>query len=293
MTSAKQMQTTAARLIRWPGTPELRRKTKTEKIVLYIARLGWATTSLVNYYMSQSSQAWPKQLEDQGLLYRQKIIIGSQTKSRTKANGRIATILLLTDAGQRLARKLDSRLEKRIAMPSLNQARHDLIAFWAATHAVKERWDCMLVADKLQIWSDQVMRTFIHDSDIRPDASVYRSKDSEEGEKFEVILNIEVERSKKKSGLEEYKFMKKMKRYSNDSARETLVVCETEGRAKAIVELLERAEIQGIKDYYYNESAQTWWPRDFDDPIRFRCRAIVVLWNMENHEMTLVKYHNL
>jgi hypothetical protein len=285
MTSARQQQTEKARAARWPGTFEKRREDRTDKIILYIARLGWATTALVNYYLGQTSQTWPKQLEDGGLLYRQRIVIGNQTKSRTQANGRIATILLLTDAGQRRARQLDSRLGKRIALPSLIQARHDLIANWAATKTYVDTWE--LREYEIEIFADQVLRTIVHDADVRPDAVILHTNES--GKSWPKA-RIEVERSKKKTGLEEYKFLQKLEKYSIDKRCETIIVCETQGRADAIVELLERAQSRGLKSYYYNNEAGTWWEEDATE--RFKCRAIVALFNLDTQDFIWSHYHN-
>lgn len=279
----RQRQMARARNARWHGTVESRWKKKTETIILFIARLGWATTELVNYYLCQGSQAWPARLQNEGLLFRQKIIIGHQTKHRTKSNGSVATILLLTDAGQRLARSLDGRIGKRILMPSMGQARHDLIAFWTAVYAVRERWDLRDRSNELEIWSDQVMRGFIADADVRPDSSIYENE--------EPIIHIEVERSKKKTGLEEFKFVRKLRKYTVNKGIETLIITETEGRAKAVIELLNRAETEGVEDHYFNEATRTWFP--LKDNKRFRVKALIAIWDHDQKDFTFGHTHNL
>jgi len=278
-------QTEAARQARWPGTVAERKQEKTDRILLTIAGFGWATLELVNYYLCQSSQAWPAELEKRGLLFRQKIIVGAQTKSRTQGNGHVMTILLLSDAGQRRVRYLNDRIGNRIRMPSMGQARHDLLAFWAAAFAITERTDMMQTREELEIYSDQVMRSFREpyrtDETYRPDASVYRDGSP--------ILHIEVERSKKKTGREEYVFLRKLRRYTREGV-ETLIVTESQARATSILELLRRAETTGVEKYYQNDETKCWF--ETGEMVRYRISSMVAIWDHESKTFTHGFPHN-
>ena len=75
----QQSQTAAACLARWPGSSHERWAAKRDSILVFIARLGWATRELVNYYFCQTLQSWPARMESEGLLYRQKVVIGDKT----------------------------------------------------------------------------------------------------------------------------------------------------------------------------------------------------------------------
>ena len=56
-------QTANAREARWPGGHsgiKGRWETKRDEIIIFIARIGWATSDLVNYYLGQKSKTWLK-----------------------------------------------------------------------------------------------------------------------------------------------------------------------------------------------------------------------------------------
>ena len=164
-------QTKSARMARWGSkSPADRWVEKRDKIILFIGRVGWSTEELTNYYLGQTRREWVKKLTDEGWAYRQKTIIGDKTVSRNQPIGSVATIILLTEKGQKQARKLDARIGKRISQPNQQQTRHDLIALWVAVYVVRERTDFYIYRDGIEIWSDQVMRGFLKSTHhlIRP-----------------------------------------------------------------------------------------------------------------------------
>lgn len=280
--TTQQLRTVKARTARWEGTVESRWENRRDKIILFIAKLGWSTRELTNFSLGLTGQTWPKKMEEQGFVYRQKIILADATISRKSSTGAVTTILLLSDAGHKRAQLLDGKFGKRVGRPSLPQARHDLISFWAAVFCMRERTDLMQRQDSLSIWSDQVLRGLNKyafrgryiDAEFRPDATIICSKT------YEPIINVEVERSRKKSGLEEYIFLRKLEAYAKDEGLETLIVTESKARTENILSLIANAKNQGIPAYYFNPTAKTWLPVK-DGIEKFKTRVTVGQWDHE------------
>lgn len=102
---------------------------------------------------------WIKKMSDEGWLFLEKTIIGDKTVTRNKPNGKVASIALLSEKGQKHARKLDDRIGKRISRPNQQQSRHALIVARVAIYLINGRSDLQVRSrDYFEIWSDQVLR---------------------------------------------------------------------------------------------------------------------------------------
>jgi|GEM_PF-3459985 len=290
---ATRYQTEAARKARWPGSEQERWAEKRDKIILFIARIGWGTVELTNYFLRQSSRDWVKRMTDEGWLFLEKAIIGDKTVSRNKPNGRVATIVLLSEKGQKHARHFDPRVGKRISRANQQQARHDLIALWSAVYVTREKTDLLIHGESLQIWSDQVMRGFIKDARKRPDITIFSDgTDHKYADDPVALFNIEVERRQKKPGLPEYEFLSKLEKYCQEEI-ETLIVVETESRVKSLADLFFKAEKIGLHEYYQNAYTGKWWPQPEGHLEKFKVSVMIGIWDHATKKFTDAIAHNL
>lgn len=286
-------QTAAARQARWPGSKAERWGKKRDRIILFIARIGWGTVELTNYFLRQSSRNWVKRMHEEGWLFLEKVIIGDKTVSRNKPNGKVASIILLSEQGQKHARGLDPRIGKRISRSNQQQSRHDLIAAWSAIFLINERSDLAFRSRKhLEIWSDQVLRGFKNEQN-RPDISIIYNQENVDTPEIQIPqINIEVERRQKKIGWPEYEFLMKLENYRLDDV-ETLIVVETEARAKSLAELFFRSEKIGIQEYFFNDCNKKWWPKPVGFLKKFIVSAKIGVWDHSQKTFTDAFSHNL
>src|SRR5450830_891003 len=209
----KKAKTIAAVEARWgAGTPEERWAEKVTTVVSFIARLGWATVELVNFYLDQSKRDWPTKMVTQGWLISKKAII----------NDKPATILVLTYKAHQLAKNLHPFIGRRIEKEVSRQSGHDFIATWVTLKALKARYGLNKVKERYTIWADRVMRGFFDNEFARPDISIYEQDIPK--------INIEVERTRKRTEFEKYQFLKKLKNYSEKGIK-TIVVFESREKA--------------------------------------------------------------
>jgi hypothetical protein len=285
-------QTKSAREARWGNkSPADRWVEKRDKIILFIGRVGWSTEELTNYYLGQTRREWVKKLTDEGWAYRQKTIIGDKTVSRNQPIGSVATIILLTEKGQKQARKLDARIGKRISQANQQQTRHDLIAMWVAVYVVKERTDYYIYRDGIEIWSDQVMRGFQKSEKNRPDISILFTDHDVEDAQSTVLLNIEVERRAKKTGYAQYEFLSKLENYRINEI-ETLIVTESVSKVKSLAEFFWQSQTIGVQQYFYNEHNKKWWPMADGINEKFIVSAMIGVWDQASKRFTTAFSHN-
>jgi hypothetical protein len=256
------------------GSPEERWQRKIEIIILLIARLGWASVELVNYYLQQVKRDWPKCSVDQGWLISKKGII----------DDKVATILVLTHKAQSTARKLDNRLGKRIDKEISRQSRHDLVAAWSAIWFINNCYQFKFGRDQLEIWADRILRGFIHDEQNRPDISINYGETT--------LLNVEVERTRKTNDEEHYFFLKKLQNYRNNDI-DTIIVFERISQAEKFIDQLKLAENFGINSWRRNSHTNKNYEVKNDDREIILLSLMIGIWNHQNKNFDQFIFHNL
>lgn len=287
---ARLSQTAAARAARWPGgatAKEDRWRKKHAEIVLFVARLGWATSELVNAYLRQKSLDWLKNMQEARLISLDKIILGDATVSRNLPNGRVATVIFLTEKGHRLAKTLDEKIRKRIARVNNQQTRHDLIAAWAAVKIINDRPDLALVdRDDIAIWSDQVLRQRLNKKIPRPDIAVmFRSPDLKD-------IAIEVERHAKKLGWPQFEFCLKLENFYVAADWRICVIVENLLKAETLSKFFLRAENPGLPLMIYSEFDKKWIETSPLALREFDLRLSLLVWDHEKKSFTDQFLHN-
>jgi hypothetical protein len=262
----KKPKTIAAIEARWGvGTPEERWAEKVTTVVSFIARLGWATVELVNFYLEQSKRDWPTKMVDQGWLISKKAII----------NDKPATILVLTYKAHQLAKNQHPFIGRRIEKEVSRQSGHDFIATWVTLKALKARYGLTKVKERYTIWADRVMRGFLDNEFARPDISIY--------EQDMPKINIEVERTRKRTDFEKYQFLKKLKNYSEKGIK-TIVVFESREKAVRFAREVQDAAM-GVTPWIYS-NAWNKWILSKDDVEIFNVRVLILIWDYDQKSIT-------
>lgn len=262
----KKPKTAAAIEARWGvGTPEERWAEKVRMVVSFIARLGWATVELVNFYLEQSKRDWPKKMVNQGWLISKKAII----------NDKPATILVLTYKAHKLAKGLHPFLGRRIEKEVSRQSGHDFIATWVTLKALKARFGLAKVKERYTIWADRVMRGFLDNEFARPDISIY--------EQSAPKLNIEVERTRKRTEFEKYQFLKKLVNYDERGIK-TIVVFESREKAVRFAKEVQDAAM-GVTPWIYSNAWNKWVLNKGDIEI-FDVRLLILIWDYDEKVIT-------
>ena len=261
--SIKKPRTAAAIATRWGiRTPEQRWYIKVTSIINFVALLGWATVEMVNYYLDQSKRDWPaKMVQEKWLISKLALI-----------DGRPATILVLTHKAQRAVRESHPSIGRRIDKEASRQSRHDFIASWVALWLLKTRQDLKIEQGKITIWADRVLRGFMQDESTRPDISMMIDG--------EVLLNIEVERTRKTNALENYQFFKKLEHFKNDGI-ETFIVFERRAQALKFIEELQRAKHYGLTPWFRNAESRKWYEVKNHEREIFHLEIFIGVWNYD------------
>lgn len=262
----KKQRTIAATEARFGvGTPEERWTKKIMEVVSFIARLGWATVELVNFYLDQSKRDWPTKMVNQGWLISKKAII----------NDKPATILVLTYKAHQLAKGLHTFIGRRIEKEVSRQSGHDFIATWVTLTALRARFGLTKVKERYTIWADRVMRGFLDNEFARPDISIYEQDIPK--------LNIEVERTRKRTEFEKYQFLKKLKSYSEKGIK-TIVVFESREKAVRFTREVQDAAM-GVTPWIYS-NAWNKWIMSKDDIEVFNVRVLILIWDYDKKIIT-------
>lgn len=245
-------QTKAAREARWPGGTAASLERWAEKkndILVFIGRLGWSTSAMICAYLRSANRDWVKKLLDERMISLQKVIVAGEKITREMEPGSVATVIVLTEKGHIFARNLDTEIGKRISAPNRQQVRHDLIAAWAAVELVSRDAYHHIPHDELEIWSDQVRRQYLKNTDSRPDVLIRLLSHSVKD------VAIEVERRPKKSGWPEVSFAKKIEAF--EESHTVFVVVENEEKASELREFVFKIADRGLPRYYSHDQ-KTW-----------------------------------
>ncbi|WP_296002249.1 hypothetical protein [Rugamonas sp.] len=270
--SIKQPRTAAAIAARWGlGTPEQRWQLKINSVIQFVARLGWATVEMVNYHLDQSKRDWVAQMVHEKWFISKLAII----------DDRPATILVLTHKAQRTVKQVYPFIGRRIDREASRQSRHDFIASWAALWLLKNRHDLKIRQSKLEIWTDRVMRGFIYDEYTRPDISIM-SDDN-------VLLNIEVERTRKSSAQENYQFFKKLE-YFERNGIENFLVFESRKLAARFSEEMQRAKHFGLTPWFRDVNSKRWCELRNHEREIFDLKIVISIWDYDKKIITDIFY---
>lgn len=266
------LKTSAAIAARWGHrTPEQRWQLKVNEVIQFVARLGWATVEMVNFHLNQSKRDWVAKMVSEKWLISKLAII----------DDRPATILVLTYKAHRTIKELYPFIGRRIDREASRQSRHDFIATWAALWLLKTRHDFKVEQGKLEIWSDRVMRGFIHDEATRPDISIILDE--------EVLLNIEIERTRKSSAQENYQFFKKL-RYFQENEIETFVIFENRPLASRFVEEMQRAKHFGLTPWFRADKSKQWCELKNNEREIFDLKIMLGIWDYDKKNVSEVFY---
>ena len=268
------LKTAAAIIERWGYlTPEQRWEDKKQSIVLFIARLGWSTVEMTNYFLFQSKRDWVTKMINENLLVSKVIVIDEHP----------AYILVLTRKGQILAKSLDGRIGRRINKEVTRQARHDLIAGWVATWFLNSRHDFKIERAYVEMWSDRILRRLYPKDKGWPDIAMQAHGD--------IMLHIEIERTRKTKPEEHYHFLKKLERYQQNGI-ETIVVFEKLTQANLFVDDLNRAEHFGVNSWIENADTKKWYELKRGDREIIELQLMIGIWDHQSKKMINVIYHN-
>lgn len=265
-------KTSAAIAARWGyRSPEQRWQLKVDEVIQFISRIGWATVEMVNFHLNQSKRDWvAKMVREKWLISKLAII-----------DNRPATILVLTYKAQRTIKLLYPFIGRRIDREASRQSRHDFIATWAALWLLKTRHDFKIEQGKLEIWADRVMRGFIHDEATRPDVSIMLDG--------EVLLNIEIERTRKSSALENYQFFKKLL-YFQKNEIETFVIFEDRMLARRFVEEMQRAKHFGLTPWFREDKSKSWRTLNNCHREIFDLKIMIGIWDYPKKNVSEIFY---
>lgn len=287
---ARMAQTAAARAARWPGGAEAQAERLSKKyaeIILFIARLGWSTTEMIGAYMRQAAAGVLKKMQKERLISFDKAIIGDATVSRNLSNGSVATVVLLTEKGHRVAKGLDPKIKKRIARVIQQQTRHDLIAAWAAIRIINERPDlAVLDRSDIAIWSDQVRRQRMTKNEPRPDIVIAIGSTRK-------IIAIEVERRAKKLGWPQYEFCKKLELFYDVNQWDVYVIVENLVKATTLSKFFFHAENPGLPMLIFSE-----FDKKYIESAPYQLRTFdlglsLLVWDHEKKSFSAQFLHNI
>jgi len=270
--STISLRTSAAIAARWGyRTPELRWQLKVDSIIQFVARLGWATVEMVNFHLDQSKRDWVAKMVREKWLISRPAIIGE----------RRATILVLTHKAQRTIKEYYPFIGRRIDREASRQSHHDFIASWAALWLLKTRHDFKTQQGKLEIWTDRVMRGFIYNEITRPDISIMLDG--------QVLLNIEVERTRKSSAQERYQFFKKLE-YFQDNDIEIFVIFESRMLASHFVDEMQCAKHFGLTPWFRDSKTKKWHELKNHERDIFNPRIMIGIWDCDKKIVSEVFY---
>lgn len=322
--SKTQQQTAAANAARWSGeSVEERWAKKRKKIITFLSRFGWAPATLINFYLDQKCRDWSKKLQIEGLIYAEKVPISHSIIPRNGPSSSIATVMCLTSKGQKLAKIVDDEGGKRLGrrVPRINKSltRHDLVSMWVAVYCIKNIRLLREEQDELELWSDQILRGLkeekieqdnygygrVEQSKVhRPDIKISTRKPVRTAIYYDSfleiwmkkvklersVLHIEVERSRKKAGSEQYEFIQKLESFTNDEI-DLIIVFESMAYLVAMEKLLHQAQRVGIPKFL--KSNGKWRPLASREIEIFKVSAILALWDHEKKEMTYAVSWNM
>jgi len=265
-------KTSAAIVALWgPGTAEQRWQSKVNSIIQFVARLGWATVEMVNFHLGQSKRDWVAKMSREKWLISKIAII----------DDRPATILVLTHKAHRVVKKIYPYIGRRIEKEASRQSRHDFVASHVALWLLRTRHDLKMEKNRLEVWADRVMRGFLFNEETRPDISIMRDGD--------VLINIEVERSRKSSAQERYQFFKKLE-YFQCNEVETFVIFESRSLASLFVEEMQRAKHFGLTPWIKSRETKTWLELKNHDREIFDPKIILGIWDNKEKTVSEVFY---
>ena len=256
-----------------PATPGERWNQHCDKLILFVARLGWATVELANSYLQRTKRDWSTRAIDENLLISKKAIV----------DDKIAHILVLTHKAQARARSLDEMVGRRINRENSHQARHDLIAAWVGVSMVNNCLQQKFAKDLIEIWADRPLRSIISDETVRPDISiVHRGK---------VLLNIEIERTRKTKPAEHFFFMKKLQDYQQKGI-DVLVIFERTSQAEKFIDQLKLAEHFGLNRWITEPHTKKKIELCSTDREIFFLAPMIGVWDHQSKRMCQIKFYN-
>jgi hypothetical protein len=246
---------------------------KIDDVILHVARIGWSTVQLTNYFLCQVKRDWPTKMIDQGWLISKIIAV----------NGKAMTVLVLTYKAHLRAKVLENQLGRRIDKEVARQARHDLIAPWVSLWIVKNHPSFREKFFDLKLWSERVLKTIDRNASGWPDIAIEYKGDR--------IFHVEIERTRKTKAMEFFFFLKKLERYQNEEI-ETLVVFESRSQADKFHDQLKLAENFGVSAWKKNPYSEKYTESDYEDRQIFYLSLSIGVWDHGSKQISEVIHHN-
>jgi superfamily II DNA helicase RecQ len=181
----------------------------------------------------------------------------------------------LTYKAHQLAKNQHPFIGRRIEKEVSRQSGHDFIATWVTLKALKARYGLAKVKECYTIWADRVMRGFLDNEFARPDISIYEQDTPK--------INIEVERTRKRTDFEKYQFLKKLKNYGENGIK-TIVVFESREKAVRFAREVQDAAM-GVTPWIYSNA----WNKlilSKEDMEVFNVRVLILIWDYDKKSIT-------